>query len=346
MRIFQQEIYDPIKLYWARFFNQLIGDLKARPGSNPPFPRSAVKRILVIDRMCIGDVIMLEPALSAIRAYFTDAETDLLCVPALKPLAAKAGLADRIYTWPKEAPYKTHYDLIFNFHPDVRQIRQLKHYDAQYRAGFSFSGGSRHLTHIADYPYTEHQVERPFALLDEMFVSYQWQPPELKIFSKIKKDKRSILLHSGAADHERRWPLKYWKRLAGMLIEAGYRPCWVGIPGERSPKDLREVRGDLLYLAEKTAGSVMLIGCDSMAVHLAASLRTPALAIFGSQNPELTKPYGPYGHYIGPPEPCRHKRRDWRLCAECMAAVKPESVMSKALEILGALPEETGPEQI
>lgn len=334
MRIFDQQIYDPIKLYWARFFSQLRGDLKGRPDSNPPFPRSAIKRILIIDRICIGDVIMLEPAISAIRAYFSDAETDLLCGPAIKPLIAKAGLVNRVYAYPREAPYKVKYDIIFNFHPDVRQIRQMKQYKAKYRAGFSFSGGARQLTHIAEYPYAEHQVKRSFALLDEMFIPHERHVPELKLFQNVKKDPHCVLLHGGAADRERRWPVRHWKRLALMLEEAGYRVFWIGVPGERSPKDLKELRGDLLYLAKKIAASALLIGCDSMSVHLAAALKTPALAIFGSQDPGLTKPYGPYGHYIAPEKPCRHKRHDWRLCAECMAAVTPAAVMEKAQNIL------------
>ncbi|MDZ7822133.1 MAG: glycosyltransferase family 9 protein [Candidatus Marinimicrobia bacterium] len=66
-----------------------------------------------------------------------------------------------------------------------------------------------------------------------------------------------------------------------------------------------------------------VLGCDSMAVHLAAALHTQTLAIFGSQDPRLTRPYGKYGHVITPKKACTHKRRDWRLCPECMAAVRP-----------------------
>jgi ADP-heptose:LPS heptosyltransferase len=345
MRIFKQQIYDPIKLYWARFFSQLTGDLRPRPGANPPFPRSELKRILVTDRQCIGDVIMLEPVLSAIREYFSSAELDLLCVPALKGLAAKAGLADRVYAYPREAPYKIAYDMIFNFHPDRRQLRQLKQYRSKYRAGFSFSGGARYLTHITEYPYWEHQVKRPFALLDELFIPHERQVPELNIFRNVRKDSRRILLHAGANDRERRWPTQHWRRLVLLLTQAGYHPCWIGIPGERSPKNIKEFRGDLLYLAETIAGSAMLIGCDSMAVHLSAALRTPALAIFGSQDPALTGPYGPYGHFIAPEQSCDHQRRDWRLCAACMASVTPEQVADKVLRILEPDGEDTGERQ-
>ncbi|MDZ7795979.1 MAG: glycosyltransferase family 9 protein [Candidatus Marinimicrobia bacterium] len=72
-----------------------------------------------------------------------------------------------------------------------------------------------------------------------------------------------------------------------------------------------------------------------MAVHLAAALQTPALAIFGSQDPALTRPYGKYGYVIKAAGTCTHKRKDWRLCPECMASVRPTDVMKKVKSILG-----------
>ncbi|MDX9780642.1 MAG: glycosyltransferase family 9 protein [Candidatus Neomarinimicrobiota bacterium] len=334
MRIFQQQIYDPLKLYGSRIIGRILGDLNPRPGSNAPIPRSAIKRILVIDRCCIGDLIMLEPALNALREYYREASVELLCIPAIKPLAEKAKLADRVYAYPKEAPYKEAFDLMINFHPDVRQIRMMKLGRSTYRAGFSFSGGARTLTHIIPYPYEEHQVERPFALLEEMYIPVERQVPRLRIFENTKKDPKRILLHPGAKDSERRWPARHWRRLLTLLEEAGYKPVMVAAAEVRKLKNVKIFEGDLLGLAAKIAGSAMLIGCDSMAVHLAAALKTSALAIFGSQKPELTRPYGPFGHYIAPSQPCRHRRRNWRLCANCMAEVRPQAVMDKVLEIL------------
>ena len=95
-----------------------------------------------------------------------------------------------------------------------------------------------------------------------------------------------------------------------------------------------EFKGDLCELGELVAGSALLLGCDSMSVHLAVATGTPALAIFGSQDPELTKPYGPKGYFIMPEEECRHRKRDWRLCEECMKAVKPVDVLTKINSII------------
>lgn len=334
MRIFKQEIYDPIKLYGSRIFSRIIGDLNPRPGSNVPIPRSAIKRILVIDRCCIGDVIMIEPTLSALRQYYSDARVELLCVPAFKALAEKAGMADRVYSYPAETPYHEQFDMLINFHPDLRQIRLMKQIRSTYRAGFSFSGGARTLTHIVPYPYGKHQVERPFALLEEMYVPVERHVPRLRVFENAPKDPKRILLHPGAKDGERRWPAKYWRRMITLLEESGYKPQMIAAPEIRKLKNIKYIEGDLQAVAAKIAGAALLIGCDSMAVHLAAALETPALAIFGSQDPELTKPYGPYGHYIAPSQPCRHRRRNWRLCAYCMAEVRPQALMDKVREIL------------
>ena len=78
----------------------------------------------------------------------------------------------------------------------------------------------------------------------------------------------------------------------------------------------------------------VLIGMDSMAVHLAGALGVPSLAIFGKQNPDLTKPKFNKSAYIPPKHPCNHKNNHWRLCGECTKTVTPESVFDKINDLL------------
>ena len=75
-----------------------------------------------------------------------------------------------------------------------------------------------------------------------------------------------------------------------------------------------------------------------MAVHLAVALDVPALSIFGSQNPNLTRPWEPYGHILQPKLPCIHKRKNLRFCSRCLASIKPKKVYEKIIEILPKRP--------
>jgi ADP-heptose:LPS heptosyltransferase len=66
-----------------------------------------------------------------------------------------------------------------------------------------------------------------------------------------------------------------------------------------------------------------------MAVHLAGVLGIPSLAIFGKQNPGLTKPKFNASAYIIPENICSHKNNHWRLCSDCTNSVTPEAVCNK-----------------
>ena len=334
MSIKGQEILNPRKLRAARFLSWLNGSLIPARNANYPINKRSVKKILVQEHQCIGDVIMLEPALSALKIAFPNAEVHLLCTPAVAGLAKKAGLADVILNYPDELPLNIRYDLVFDFHGDIRRLKSLKQFNSLSYAGFSFSGGANWLTHVIDYPFEDHQVERPFVLLNALDIAVDRKVPQLKGFESANGIRETILLHPGANHEGRKWPREHWIDLIRLLKEDKREILWITPPGETAPEGIREFSGDLCDLATLISGSALLVGCDSMSVHLAAALGTPALAIFGSQDPELTKPYGLRGYFIMPEEECRHRKRDWRLCKECMRAVKPVEVFTKINSIM------------
>ncbi|MCF7832872.1 MAG: glycosyltransferase family 9 protein [Candidatus Marinimicrobia bacterium] len=326
MNIKGQQILNPGKLAMARLVSRISGNFNPSKNANKPLPKKEIKKILVQEHQCIGDVLMLEPTLTALKEGFPHAEIDLLCVSPLKKLAEATHLADCIMEYPKELPGSGKYDLVFDFHADVRRLRMLNKYKAKYRAGFSFSGGAKWLTHVIDYPYGEHQVERPFELLNLLGIPVKREVPLLTGIENKVKEKNRILLHPGANHEGRRWPFEHWVELIKLLREDEYDPMWITPPGEIAPEGINAFSGNLLEMAELIVDSRLLIGCDSMSVHLSVALGVPALAIFGSQDPELTKPYGPNGNFIIPEIECKHRRSDWRLCKECMSSVQAENV--------------------
>lgn len=334
MNIKDQEILHPGKLRAARFFAKLTGNFYPKKSANLAILKSNIKKILIQEHQCIGDVLMLEPTLASLKVAFPEASVHLLCVPAIKKLAQRAGLADKILEYPNETPLSETYDIVFDFHGDIRRLRTLKKFKSKYYAGFNFSGGGKWLTHVADYPFDEHQVKRPFYLLKEMDIKASREVPKLEGFDNSGKVFDRILLHPGANHEGRRWPKDHWLELARLLKEDKHEILWITPPGEEAPKELNAFSGSLLELAEITSNSALLVGCDSMSVHLAVALGTHALSIFGSQDPELTKPYGPKGYFIIPEKECTHRRKDWRLCRECMRAVKPLDVYQKINSIL------------
>jgi ADP-heptose:LPS heptosyltransferase len=334
MKYKEQQIFNPRKLRMARFISKMKGTYRPRKKANIPIDKLSIERILVQEHHCIGDVIMLEPTLRALKIGFPNAKIDLLCARSVKALAEYAQLADRVYAYPNEIPFRIKYDIVFDFHGDVRRLKLLTQFRAKYRAGFSFSGGAKWLTHVVDYPYSKHQVERPFELLKIFGIDLEDKTPKLKNFNEQDRGAKKIVLHPGANHYARMWPKEQWLALIGMLQAEGYKVVWVNPPGGICKLPIEQFNGDLIELGKLMQTAAMLVGVDSMSGHLAAAVGTPTMTIFGSQDPTLTRPFHKKGYIILPSRHCMHVKKDWRLCAECMATIRPEDIRLQIKKII------------
>ena len=90
--------------------------------------------------------------------------------------------------------------------------------------------------------------------------------------------------------------------------------------------------GSLTSFCDYIKNQKCLIALDSMAGHLGSFLGIPVVSLFGSQNPELTKPNNKYGKIIKPEKPCKHKRDHWRLCKLCLKSISPEKVYGEVYQ--------------
>jgi len=122
-----------------------------------------------------------------------------------------------------------------------------------------------------------------------------------------------ILLHSGAGQPVRVWPLERYARVAAKLRSSGYQVqvvCdydqrdWWFRAGEKSVATPGTVP-QLLALIDRAG---IFIGNDSGPGHLAASCGVPPLTIFGPQLPEWFAPLHPAAQWLEgkacPYKPC------------------------------------------
>ncbi len=121
---------------------------------------------------------------------------------------------------------------------------------------------------------------------------------------------RIALLHSGAAQPVRVWPIQRYAILATRLKNIGWQTAvlcdtaqqkeWQTLgQSSRCPANLTEL---IALLKNATA----FIGNDSGPGHLAAALGIPTFTIFGPQRPEWFLPNHPQAAYIKG-KPCPHK---------------------------------------
>jgi ADP-heptose:LPS heptosyltransferase len=122
-----------------------------------------------------------------------------------------------------------------------------------------------------------------------------------------------VLVHSGAGQAVRVWPLNHYRNLVARLRAQGHRVAvacdvdqreWWLRAGEPQVATPRRV-GELLALLDRAA---VFIGNDSGPGHLAAFCGVPTFSLFGPQLPEWFAPLHPASEWIEgracPYKPC------------------------------------------
>lgn len=120
-----------------------------------------------------------------------------------------------------------------------------------------------------------------------------------------------IILHSGASQRLRVWPLERYAALLATLRASGWSPVvlcdahqlphWheLGEAGARQPQEMED-------LIETIASGAAFLGNDSGPGHLAALCGVPTFTLFGPQVPELFAPGHPQAGWVEG-GPCPYK---------------------------------------
>ena len=164
----------------------------------------------------------------------------------------------------------------------------------------------------------------------------------------ISAEEHWLALAPGAAyGPAKQWPVKHVAEVARWWTKHHGRVVVLGVASDAAAGEVVCKAADgALNLAGKTnlgelmavlAGVELVVANDSGAMHLAAALGTPGVAMFGSTDPVATGPLGaPWTVLHNPPEcaPCfeRHCPRDDQpgICLEC---ISPENVQEAVLEL-------------
>ncbi len=168
--------------------------------------------------------------------------------------------------------------------------------------------------------------------------------------------KPRIVIHAGGGGYSlaRRWNPAGFAAVADTLqAEYGAEIVLVGGASDDTGVVKAAMKTDSIDLTGQTtlselagviAESDLFIGAESGVMHLAASVRTPVVAIFGPGNPDAWGPWTPDGKSIvvrSAPEcsPCSYVRHTVGLregCAArtCIRMVTPEDVLAASRQIL------------
>jgi hypothetical protein len=124
---------------------------------------------------------------------------------------------------------------------------------------------------------------------------------------------RSAVLHPGSGGRAKCWPIERFIELADRLRREGMDVAfmlgptemdWHGDEWRRVLADHAPVviESDLRSVAQHMSAADLYIGNDAGSTHLAASVGTPTVAIFGPTHPRVWRPIGPVVRIVAPPD--------------------------------------------
>ena len=184
---------------------------------------------------------------------------------------------------------------------DVRDHLLLRVFGVKNRIGFPFLHHRFFLTQPVVHPEPDaHRYESWRAIARALDFEL---PAREKILIPAAPSRETILIHTGAGQPVRVWPLEKYKKLAARLrqkkiqvqiaCDPDQRLWWLraGETGVATPATVAE----LIVLTDR-AGA--FIGNDSGPGHLAAFCGVPTFTLFGDQLPEWFAPLHPASEWI------------------------------------------------
>ncbi len=288
-------------------------------------------KLLVVELWGLGDLIIATPFLQAAsqryeltlvaKPYARDLQQRfwpaVRVVPFVAPWTAFKGKY-RLYAWPWWEMFRLlsaleakHFDFGLSARWDPRDHLLLLLAGAKTRLGFPRLGSGI-------------MLKKPLARLEPAAHRYEnWRvmaqtlgfdvPEHAALTLPPKRPAGEILVHTGAGQPVRVWPLERYRRLVERLRQKGYRVqvvCdpdqqdWWLAAGEEKVAAPHTV-AELLALTDR-AGA--FVGNDSGPGHLAAFCGVPTFTLFGPQLPEWFAPLHPASQWLEgkacPYKPC------------------------------------------
>lgn len=286
---------------------------------------SSIRRLLVIKLRAIGDVLLSTIVIPNLRKAFPEAAIEFLTEPPAATIVRHNPSLDDVIVfdrksasgaWLMREVRRRNYDMVIDLFGNPRTALVTRSSGARYRVGFRFRGrayaynilveprgGVVHNTQFnldaldaIGVPVVDRSTYFPLSDQDIQFAD--------DFFAANAPEKVPVIaVNSGGGWYTKRWGLDRFAELGNHLSHQ-YRAKLLLVwgPGERP--DVESMRSRMsvepLVPPPTTLGQMgallrrcsLMVTNDSGPMHIAASLGTPVVGIYGPTNPHLQGPYG------------------------------------------------------
>lgn len=290
-----------------------------------------MKRFLVVTPNWFGDTLFATPVLRALRERFPKAYIATLSVPRCQELLQGNPHLNELVIYEEDARHKGvtgklkmiaelkrhHFDTAFILRKSLTRSLLLLIAGIPRRIGYANRKSNLFLSHRIPQPPTMlHRVDYFTDLLEGVGIKVAEHRYEFFIADKdrqtvkrwlkaqqVPHHQRVVILNAGGNWPHKRWPAERFAQLADHLQSNGARIIFGG-----GPQDVELVRGitaqmntqpliatgefSLKQLGALCERAQVMVSNDSGPMHIASSMGTTVVALFGPTDPAITGPRG------------------------------------------------------
>lgn len=267
-------------------------------------PPTGAPDVVVLRALGLGDFLTAIPALRALRRGLPSHRIILAAPEPLWPLAALANAVHSLLptrgldqiAWSGRSPA-----IAVNLHGRGPQShRVLLRLGAERILAYAH----REVPGIEgpDWDQGEHEVIRWCRLVRAYGLDADPADLALQVPTAPNPAADAVVIHPGAGDPARRWPVERFAAVAGAMRTAGSRVVVTGSAAERGlakqvaglaglpPDSVLAGRTNAAELATLVAGARVVVCGDTGLGHLATAYQTPSVLLFGPTPPALWGP--------------------------------------------------------
>lgn len=313
--------------------------------------------ILVIRFSALGDLVTLEPTFRAFRYFFSKAHITFLTSSIGKDIYQDTGYFDdfvvhKTFTNTLSVLHSKHFDIVFNLqcNKPSHYLNLFLHQNITINKSYNLW---QKLLHIKTHSKNIEEMLLA-AKCDTTLIQKYFEDPEkylIQFPTKRTQDvSKQIALSTGSSLRwqSKKWGIDKYKQLVDMLIQKGFTITLIGSKlEEEDAKAITEAFPNVINYVNKTslnqlktilANVKLYIGNDSGPTHIAASVGTDTLTIFGPTDIQHSPKFGNYRgehSYVKPQasiicHPCY--KGTCPKHHECMQSIEVNEVFNLATE--------------
>lgn len=287
-----------------------------------------IKRVLIIQTAFLGDVILTLPVVQVLKKENPDWQIDFLCIPATEILFRHNPLVNKLIVYDKRGSdsfssikneVKNNYDVVISPHRSMRSSLIAFFSKAKTRITFDKTSQSFLYTDKIKYVTGIHEIQRNLSLLrplgieeenivkPDLYLSGDEESSIDKFLSAedVRKEDDLIALAPGSVWFTKRYPKEKFAEVLSLLKNTNLKVFLIGGEADKElgdflisnsgNKNIINTIGKLNVLesAELIRRCKVLLTNDSAPLHIANSVGTKVISLFGATVPQFG--FFPYG---------------------------------------------------